>query len=117
MREIVIGWLQKGCSLSTGEELYIPTDSANSQKDMYKDFRRELEVLKRIDPEESVKLRISTTYRDGGFWVVIKKIAITPLVAFIKSADGVRKVSIDYEKQKTRIAKLMEADRNANRLT
>jgi len=109
MREIIIKWLREATQLNTGEELYIPTDNQTAQKDTYGLFRKELEILRRIEPEESAKIRIYTTYRDGKFWVGLKKVSITPLVAFKKDADGtVSRISITNERETDRIKMLKE---------
>lgn len=110
MRELLIKWLREGMALQSGEELYIPADSKIAQNDFYQALRRELHILRQIQPEDAAKLRISTTYKDVQFWVVIKKIALTPLVAFKKCNDGtVSRVEISNEKN-NRIYKLMEAE-------
>ena len=110
MRELLIKWLREGLALKSGEELYIPADNKTAQNDFYQALRRELHILRQIQPEEASKLRISTTFKDGSFWVVIKKIALTPLVAFKKDTDGVvSRVEIVNDKNKLRIAKLKEA--------
>jgi TusA-related sulfurtransferase len=111
MRELIIKWLREAMQLSSGEELFIPADSKTAQDDMYSYMRKELNILKNIEPEEAVKLRISTTFRDKGFWVVIKKISVTPLVAFKKDVNGeVSRVSISNDKDQLRLARLKEAD-------
>lgn len=111
MRELLIKWLQEGLKLGSGEELYIPADSKLAQQDFYQAIRKELIVLRSIQPEAASKLRISTTYKDGQFWVVIKKIALTPLVAFKKNNEGtVSRVEISNERDKLRIATLKETD-------
>lgn len=95
--------------LTTGEELFIPTDSQTAQKDTYSLFRKELEILRHIEPEESAKIRIYTTYKDGKFWVGLKKVAITPLVAFKKDVNGtVSRLSITNDRETDRIKMLKE---------
>lgn len=111
MRELLIKWLREAMELQSGEELYIPADSKLSQEDMYGLLRKELTVLKSIEPEEAVKIRISTTFKDKNFWVVMKKVTVTPLVAFKKDIDGtVSRVAISNDKDKLRMEKLKELD-------
>jgi hypothetical protein len=111
MRELLIKWLNEGIAMQSGEELYIPTDSAAYQKDLYNLLRKELCILRSIDAENAAKLRIYTVYKDRQFWVVIKKINVTPLVAFKKTAEGViSRVTISNEKEKQRLVRLKEAD-------
>lgn len=110
MRDLLIKWLNEGMALQTGEELYIPSDNAVSQKDFYNAIRKELNILRNINTVEAAKLRIFNTYKDGKFWTVVKKISITPLVAFKKNSDGVvSRVEIVNEKDKLKRQKLMEA--------
>ena len=104
-------------NLNTGEELYIPADNSISQKDFYNAIRKELNILRNVNTEEAAKLRIYNTYKDGKFWTVIKKIAITPLTAFKKDSEGnVSRVVISNDKDKLKRQKLMEAHsaENAN---
>ena len=110
MRELLIKWLYEGLELETGEELYIPADSKVNQQDIYQLLRKELNVLRNIDAEKAAKLRISTNYKDGQHWIVLKKISVTPLVAFKKDRDGnVSRVSIRNEKDMERI-KLLKGE-------
>jgi len=111
MRDILVKWIQQGLVLKTGEELYIPCDNKVAQGDFYNSLRKELNVYRNIDPEESAKLRVSSSYKDRQFWVVIKKIALTPLTAFKKSNDGeVSRVTIQNTKEQQRLERLKEAD-------
>ena len=110
MRELLIKWLREALELETGEELYIPADNKQAQQDFYAALRKELTVMKSIDTEEASKLRIFTTYRDSQFWVVLKKIVITPLVAYKKDAQGnVSRVKLSNNKDKERIEKLRQS--------
>lgn len=110
MRELLIKWLREGVALQPGEELYIPVDNQTSQTDFYNLLRKELTVMRQLD-SEAVKLRIFTTFKDRQFWVVIKKITVTPLVAYRKGLNGtVERVNITNDKDKLRIVRLKEAD-------
>lgn len=111
MRELIIKWLREGLKLESGEEIYIPTDSKPNQSDMYNLLRKELAVMRQIDVSDASKLRISTTYKDSQFWVVIKKISLTPLVAFKKDIDGtVSRLTLTHDKHQERLQMLKEAD-------
>ena len=110
MKNLIIQWLYKGLELESGEELYIPVDNKVAQSEMYNALRKELGVLRQIDAEKAAKLRISSTWKDNAFWVVLKKISVTPLVAFKKDADGtVSRVTIVNDKDNQRIQRLKEA--------
>lgn len=111
MRELLIKWLREALELETGEELYIPADNKQAQQDFYSALRKELNVMKSIDTEEAAKLRIFTTYRDSQFWVVIKKIAITPLVAYKKDTEGkISRVKLSNDKDKERLERLRKEE-------
>jgi hypothetical protein len=107
MRELLIKWLREGLALQSGEEIYIPADNKTNQGDLYNMLRRELSILRNIDAEGAAKLRISTTFKDGAFWVVLKKISVTPLIAFKKNNDGeVSRITITNTSEQDRITKL-----------
>lgn len=107
MRELLIQWLRKAMEMKSGEELYIPCDTKVSQADFYSLLRKELGILRNIDSTEAVKLRVYTTYKDGQFWVVLKKIAVTPLVAFKKDIEGtISRVHISNTKDQERLEML-----------
>lgn len=109
MRTLIVQWLHEGLKMNTGEELYIPCDNEQSQKDNYQLFRKELNTLRAVSPTEAAKLRVFSTFKDTQFWVVIKKISVTPLVAFKKSADGVSRVTISNDRDAQRLANLKGA--------
>lgn len=94
MKEIIMQWLYKGLELKTGEELYIAADGKDHQKELYKMFRKELEVMRNINPEDAAKLKIGCTFKDLRFWIFVKKMNITPLVGFKKSDDEVTRVTV-----------------------
>ena len=111
MRELLIKWLQEGLALKSEEELYIPADSKANQADLYNLLRRELGILRQVDAENAAKLRISTVYKDRQFWIILKKISLTPLVAFKKDAEGtVTRVTISNERDKRRLERLKGED-------
>ena len=110
MRELLIKWIREAMAMQSGEELYIPADSKQASDDFYGLLRKELNILRTIEPEEAAKLRASTAFKDSQFWVVIKKIAVTPLVAFKKDVEGtVSRVTISNDKEVQRIQRLKEA--------
>lgn len=110
MRELIIKWLYEAMELETGEELYIPADNEANQKDLYSMLRKELGILRQLQAENAAKLRIYPQFKDMNHWVVIKKISVTPLVAFKKSTDGkVSRVHITNDKEQARINKFKEA--------
>lgn len=99
MRTLIIKWLHEALKLQTGEEIYIPADNKDTQKDLYKMFRRELDTLREIDPEGAAKIRVGTAFKDMKMWVMLRKVSVTPLVAFKKSASGVERVSITNDRK------------------
>lgn len=107
MRDLLVQWLYKALEMDTGEELYIPSDNKDNQKEMYKQFRRELDTMRKLDPENAAKIRVSTTYKDTKFWVVLKKVSVTPLTAYKKGANGIERVQIVNERDALRREKLL----------
>ena len=57
------------------------------------------------------KIDVSPVYRDRQYWVCIKMLSRSPLVGFIKGADGVvRQVEISHDPERRRKIKLMVRD-------
>jgi len=111
-REIVIKWLHKATEeLTTGEELLFPAETKPDQKDKRRLFINELRILNKIDPVAAAEIQIYSRFRDHRFWVVIKKIAFSPLVAFKRDVKGnIERVIIEDDSEKMRRLSLMKSD-------
>ena len=111
-REIVIKWLHKASEeLVTGEEMLFPAETNPDQKDKRKAFIRELRIFSKIDPIAAAELQITARFRDHRFWIVIKKIAFSPLIAFKKGRNGkVIRIIIEDDAEKLRRIGLMKED-------
>lgn len=88
MKDILTEWIQQGVRLQTGEELYIPTAHKHEQKDFFRDLRGALKTYKEIDPVGGSQIRIFLTYKDKLYWVVMKKVNVSPLIGWKKGVDG-----------------------------
>lgn len=111
-REIVIRWLQKACDeLDTGERMLFPAESQQDQKDKKKLFLKELKVLAKVDPVAASQLQITHRFEDHRFWVIIKRIAFSPLIAFKKDKEGnVERITMEDDSEKLRRLSLMKED-------
>lgn len=109
---IVQKWLQSVIdNLSTGEELLLPATSKRDVKEKLTLFSKELKVLSKIDPSSSSELQITTRFKDHRFWLVIKKIAYSPLIAFKKGENGeVKRILMEDSFERSRRLLLMKAD-------
>jgi len=98
MRNIVIEWLHKAADMQIGNEIYLPVISKPDQKSLHRTFIRERNVLAEIDAEAAAGIHIYSCFKDGKFWVVLKRVSNSPTVGFMKIGEAVTKVDIVSEK-------------------
>ena len=112
VRQIVIKWLNKAMEeLAVGEELAFPATTKPDQKEKKRMFINELKMLHKIDPVSASEIQITSKFRDHRFWIIIKKIAFSPLIAFKKNIDGsVERVLMEDDTEKLRRLSLMKQD-------
>jgi len=110
-RDILISWIEKVLTSKTGEELHLPVESKEQQKQLLKSIKKEVEILKGIDPVTASTLVPFKRVADGLLWVGIRKVMTTPLVGFIKRSDGTtERVEIKQERDRWRRLTLMKKD-------
>lgn len=111
-QKIIMRWLQKiGSELKTGEQMLFPADSRQDQKDKKKLFLKELKALAKIDPVTASQLQVIVKFDDHRFWVVIKRIAFSPFIAFKKDRnEHVERVIMEDDSDKLRRLGLMRED-------
>ena len=111
-REIIIRWLQKaGEEMEAGEQMHFPADSRQDQKDKRKLFLKELKTLAKVDPVTASQLQIIARFEDHRFWIIVKKIAFSPFIAFKKDKNGnVERVTMEDSSEKLRRLTLMKSD-------
>ena len=111
-RRLVQKWLHNASSrLSTGEELLLPAKNKQDVREKLQLFSGELRLLAKIDPVASSELQITTRFKDHRFWLVIKKVAFSPLIAFKKGKDGeVERVLMKDSSERRRRLLLMLKD-------
>lgn len=111
-QEIIIRWLQKASEeMEAGEIMLFPADTRQDQKDKKKLFLKELKILAKVDPVAASQLQITAKFEDHRLWIVIKKIAFSPLIAFKKNIDGsVERIVIEDNSEKLRRLSLMKSD-------
>ncbi|MCE7738498.1 MAG: hypothetical protein GPJ50_03875 [Candidatus Heimdallarchaeota archaeon] len=111
-RRLAQQWLQTAVDeLSKGEELLLPTNTKQDAKEKLRLFSKELRVLAKIDLISASELQIATRFKDHRFWLVIKKVAFSPLIAFKKRKSGeVKRILIDDPSERRRRLLLMKAD-------
>lgn len=105
-------WLQSVVEgLSTGEELLLPAISKRDVKEKLSTFSRELKLLAKIDFIAASELQITTRFKDHRFWLVIRKIAFSPFIAFKKGKNGeVERILMEDSSEKKRRILLMLED-------
>ena len=111
-RRIINKWLNSVSEgLSSGEELLLPAKSKQDVKQQQVLFLRELRILSITDPIAASQLLIVTRFKDHRFWLVIKKVAFSPLIGFRKDKDGkVERVEITDSSERRRRLLLMAED-------
>jgi|PlaIllAssembly_1097288.scaffolds.fasta_scaffold09012_3 hypothetical protein len=108
MRNIAVEWLHKAAALQTGQELYFPAENKQTQKDLFKLFIRELRVFSQIDAVLASTIVVAPTFKDKRHWVVLRKIAAIPTLAFMKDDHGViQRVSIADDSDRIHRLELM----------
>ena len=111
-RQVIVKWLHKAIEeLPTGEEMLFPAETKPDQKAKRKMFTDELIILNKIDPVAASELKVTGRFRDHRYWIVIKKIAFSPYIAFKKDVNGnVERVVLDDDTEKLRRLSLMKED-------
>ena len=110
-RDILISWIEKALEAKTGEELYLPVETKDEQKILLKALKKEVEILKRIDPVVASRLVPFKRTADGKIWVGVRLVMMTPLVGFLKREDGTtERIEISHERNRLRRLQLMKAD-------
>lgn len=91
--------------------MLFPAETRTDQKEKKKLFLSELKIYAKIDPVSASQLQVVGRFDDHRFWVVVKKIAFSPLIAFKKGTDGsVERVTIEDDSDKLRRLTLMKED-------
>ena len=111
-RRLAQKWLQSaGSGLSIGEELLLPAKNKQDVKEKLRLFSGELRLLAKIDSLASSELQIGTRFKDHRFWLVIKKVSFSPLIAFRKGKNGeVERILMKDSSERRRRLLLMQAD-------
>ena len=111
-RRLAQKWLQSVIDeLSRGEELLLPAKNKQDVREKLRLFSSELRILTKIDPIPASELQIATRFKDHRFWLVVKKISFSPLIAFKKGRNGeVERVLIEDSSERRRRLLLMKAD-------
>ena len=111
-QEITLRWLQKASGeMVVGEQMLFPADSRQDQKDKKKLFMRELKILAKVDPIAASQLQVTHKFEDHRFWIVVRKIAFSPFIAFKKDKEGnVIRVIMEDDSEKLRRLSLMRQD-------
>lgn len=99
-RDLIINWLHKALEdLSLGDKIYIPGETRELCFKDIKRFNKELDVLNSIDPSSTGTITVSYTFKDKTHWVVLERTPGSPLIGFVKKADGTKqRVSIEKGK-------------------
>ena len=108
---IIDAWFREILDLPLGNELYIPCETKQEQKNVRKAFLKQIKEYSYIQAERASKLQISDTFRDGRLWVVAKKRVHNPFVGFTKSPNGtISKFIVSEDLERRRRIELMSQD-------
>lgn len=103
-------WLRSIVNLTVGEELLLPAKNKHNVREMLKTFNEELANLIATDIT-ATEIQLNTRYKDHRFWLVIKKVAFSPFVAFKKGVNGkVKRVIMKDSSERKRRLLLMKKD-------
>jgi len=104
-------WVREALTLSVGDGIYIQAETRDEQQMHLNGLNQELKLLRILDPVSSSDLITGKSFRDGRFWVFIKRVAATPFIGFLKSADGtISRITIDPGVDRLRRLRLMIED-------
>lgn len=111
-KELTQQWLQTAVDqLSKGEELLLPAKSKQDVREKLRLFSKELRTLTKIDLISASELQVATRFKDHRFWLVIKKVSFSPLIAFKKGKNGeVERILIEDSSERRRRLLLMKED-------
>lgn len=111
-KELTQQWLQTAVDqLSKGEELLLPAKSKQDVREKLRLFSKELRILTKIDLISASELQVATRFKDHRFWLVIKKVSFSPLIAFKKGKNGeVERILIEDSSERRRRLLLMKED-------
>lgn len=87
-REKIISILNLTLSSEPGSEIFIPCSSKKEQRDTYTCVVRELKVMSEIDANDSASITHRAIFRDGQFWIVLKRIIPTLSAVYVKDKNG-----------------------------
>jgi len=86
--QLYVEWAQKALKLKLGEELYIQGETRDEMLEMYRNFVKEILILKQVNPVEASSLMVGKIFKDARHWVVLKRVASNPHVGFVRKRDG-----------------------------
>ena len=89
-REKLVSILQTALAEPAGAEIFIPCSSKREQQDLHTCLVREIKIMSEIDPADSAALTHRAIFKDGRFWVVLRRVEPSLSAVYIKR-DGVLK--------------------------
>ena len=112
MRNVILQWLHKAAQLPAGEEIYLPVETKPEQKSLIRQYTSEIQVLKQIDAVTGSQLHVAPVYKDGKLWIVLRKLATSPVVGFQKNTltGEIQRVSVVDDAARIRRIRLMFED-------
>jgi len=109
---IIDAWFREILKLPVGDELYIPCETKQEQKNIKRAFFRQIKEYSFVQAEEASKLQIADTFRDGRLWILATRKSQSPLVGFKKSSSGkIAKFIVTEDPARRRRIEMMIQDR------
>lgn len=88
MSEVYRVWFRKAASMKAGERIFLPVETKNEGQHVISLLKKEQDAYAQVDAVEAASVNISPpTMRDNRLWVILRKMAHSPLVAFVKTDD------------------------------
>lgn len=107
MSEVYRVWFRKAAALKPGERIFLPVESKNDGTHINAILRKEQEAFARIDADEAASVLVTpNVLRDGRLWIILRKLAYSPLVGYMKSNDEAVPTKVKLETNETRLASI-----------
>ena len=104
-------WFEMAKELDPGKSIFLPVSSKKEQTEIARLLRELKNEYIKVDPDQAMSLLIDSMFKDGKYFVFIKKIYATPLIGFLRDAEGnMSKIDITAEMGRVRLITLMIKD-------
>jgi hypothetical protein len=104
-------WFEMAKELDPGKSIFLPVSSKKEQTEIARLLRELKNEYIKVDPDQAMSLLIDSMFKDGKYFVFMKKIYATPLIGFLRDAEGnMSKIDISGTGDRNRMLTLMIKD-------